>query len=104
MPGTYRFCLRRWPEEVDKPIRASARVTVPSGLSGETTTKPGRALPIVKARLKVADFDRTIDVTDDMVQATFTVPLKKGNCDILAQFVGGDGKAYGAYFLYVTRE
>ncbi len=104
MPATYRFCLRRWPEEVDKPIRASAEVTVPDGLSGKTKKRRGRALPIVKARLKVADFDKTIAVTDDMVQATFTVPLKKGNCDILAQFVGDNGKKYGAYFLYVTRE
>ncbi len=64
----------------------------------------GRALPIVKARLKVADFDKTIDVTDDMVQATFTAPLKKGNCDILAELIGRDGKKYGAYFLCVTRE
>jgi len=103
-PGTYRFSLRRWPEVVDKPIRASAKVTVPDGLSGETTTKPGRALPIVKARLKVGDFDETIDVTDDMIPATFTVPLKKGDCDILAQFIADDGKEYGAYFLYVKRE
>ncbi len=103
-PGTYRFCLRRWPEEMDQPIRASARVTVPEGLSGETTTKPGRALPIVKARLKVGDFDETLDVTDDMLEATFTVRLKKGDCDIHAQFIADDGKEYGVYFLSVDRE
>lgn len=39
-----------------------------------------------------------------MIEATFTVSLKKGDCDIHAQFIGNDGKAYGAYFLYVTRE
>lgn len=31
-------------------------------------------------------------------------PLKKGDCDILAEFIADDGKKYGAYFLYVTRE
>ena len=103
-PGMYHFSLRRWPEEMDKPIRASARVTVPNGLIGETKTERGRALPIVKARLKVADFDKTVQVTDDMNEATFTVRLKKGDCDVHAQFIADDGKEYGAYFLYVTRE
>ncbi len=104
VPGVYRFRLRRWPEEVNQPIRGSAELTVPDGFEGKTTKEKGKALPIVKARLKVADFDKTIAVTDDMVQATFTVPLKKGNCDIHAQFIADDGKKYGAYFLYVTRE
>ena len=104
VPGIYRFSLRRWPEEVNQPIRGAADLIIPDGFFGKTKKGKGRALPIVKARLKVADFDKTIDVTDDMVQATFTVPLKKGDCDIHAQFVGDNGKEYGAYFLYVTRE
>jgi hypothetical protein len=31
-----------------------------------------------------------------MVQATFILPLEEGNCDILARFLGDDGKKYGA--------
>ena len=38
-----------------------------------------------------------------MMEATFRVPLKKGDCDIQVQFIGNDGKEYGAYFLYVER-
>ena len=67
-------------------------------------TEKGKALPIVKARLKITGFDKTIEVTDDMNEAVFTVPLKKGDCDILAQFIADDGKEYGAYFLYVERK
>lgn len=103
-PGTYRFSLRRWPEEMNEPIRAAAGLTVPDGFTGASKREKGKALPIVKARLKVAGFDKTIEVTDDMTEATFTVPLKKGACDVHAQFIGDDGKAYGAYFLYVKRE
>ena len=103
-PGTYRFSLRRWPEEMNEPIRAAAGLTVPDGFTGASKREKGKALPIVKARLKVAGFDKTIEVTDDMSEATFTVPLKKGACDVHAQFIGDDGKAYGAYFLYVKRE
>ena len=103
-PGTYRFSLRRWPEEMNEPIRAAAGLTVPDGFTGASKREKGKALPIVKARLKVAGFDKTIEVTDDMSEATFTVPLKKGACDVHAQFIDDDGKAYGAYFLYVKRE
>lgn len=102
-PGTYRFSLRRWPQEVNQPIRSAPKLTVPDGFEGKTKTERGRALPIIKAQLKVADFDKTMDVTDDMTEATFTVPLKKGDCDIEATFIGNDGNEYGAYFLYVTR-
>ena len=89
---------------MDAPIRSAPELTVPDGFEGKTKTERGRALPIVKARLKVAGFDKTIEETDDMSEATFTVPLKKGACDVHAQFIGDDGKAYGAYFLYVKRE
>ena len=61
-------------------------------------------MPIVKARLEVAGFDETIVVTDDMTEAVFTVPLKKGDCDILAQFIADDSKEYGAWFLSVERK
>lgn len=104
VPGIYRFRLRRWPEEVNQPIRGSAELTVPDGFEGKTKTEKGKALPIIKARLKAADFDKTIDVTDEMIEATFTVPLKKGACDINAQFIADDGKEYGAFFFNVTRE
>ena len=66
------------------------------GKSGKSRLK--RAWPLLNPG------DKTIEVTDDMTEATFTVPLKKGACDVHAQFIGDDGKAYGAYFLYVKRE
>ncbi|MEO2015106.1 MAG: arylsulfatase [Fuerstiella sp.] len=101
--GTYRFSLRRWPHEMDEPIRSAPELTVPEGFEGETKKEKGEALPIIKARLKVAGFEKTVEVTDDMTEATFTVPLKKGDCDIHATFIADDGKEYGAYFLYVKR-
>ncbi len=103
-PGAYRFSLRRWPKEMDAPIRSAPELTVPDGFEGKTKTERGRALPIVKARLKVPGFDKSVEVTDDMTEAVFTVNLKKGDCDILAQFIADDGKEYGAYFLSVERK
>ena len=104
VPGTYRFSLRRWPKEMNTSIRAPADLTVPDGFTGSTKTQQGGALPIVKARLNVGNFAKTITVTDQMTEATFMVPLKKGDCDIKAQFVADDGTVFGAYFLYVQRE
>ena len=103
-PGAYRFSLRRWPKEMDAPIRSAPELTVPDGFEGKTKTERGRALPIVKARLKVPGFDKSVEVPDDMTEAVFTVNLKKGDCDILAQFIADDGKEYGAYFLSVERK
>jgi hypothetical protein len=48
-PGLYSFSLRRWPRELETPIRSS--------IAG------GKALNIAQARLKVGDFDQTQDVT-----------------------------------------
>ncbi|PHR95456.1 MAG: hypothetical protein COA78_30080 [Blastopirellula sp.] len=104
IPGIYRFSLRRWPVEMDTPIRSAPELTVPDGFEGKTKTEKGMALPIVKARLKVPGFEKTIEVTDDMTEAVFTVSLKKGDCDILAEFFADDGKEYGAYFLSVERK
>ena len=99
-PGAYRFSLRRWPKEMDAPIRSAPELTVPDGFEGKTKTERGRALPIVKARLKVPGFDKSVEGTE----AVFTVNLKKGDCDILAQFIADDGKEYGAYFLSAERK
>ena len=87
--GTYEFRLRRWPEETDAPVRGAA--------------KGGKALPIVKARLKVGDFDKTLGVRDDMKEVTFRVELEPGDVTIQAWFVREGDVSSGAYYLYVKR-
>ena len=101
--GAYEFRLRRWPEAVDQPISSAAEVRVPSNAYGGTKMVPGTALPVVKAKLKVAGFDKTIEVTDNMVEAMFTVPLKKGKHDIYSEFLDKGGNGFGVHYLYVKR-
>ena len=101
--GTYEFRLRRWPEAVAQPISSAAEVRVPSNAYGGTKMVPGKALPVVKAKLKVAGFDKTIEVTDNMAEAMFTVPLKKGKIDIYSEFLDNDGNGFGVHYLYVKR-
>ncbi len=87
--GTYEFRLRRWPEEVD--------ATICGGNEG------GKALAIVKARLKVGDFDKTVAVGDDMKEVTFRVKLKAGDVSIQTWLMRKGGLSSGAYYLYVRR-
>jgi hypothetical protein len=68
-----------------------------------TKMVPGNALPVVKARLQVADFDKTINVTDNMLEAKFAVQLKTGKHDIHTEFLDEGGNGFGVHYLYVMR-
>ena len=69
--------LRRWPPEARTP------------LSGKPNS--GRARPIAKARLKIGDFDRTIDCPPDSTAASFTVPLQAGKTTVETFFLDEKG-------------
>ena len=101
--GTYKFSLKRWPTAVGKPICAPATVSVPSNDFGGTEKKQGVALPIRKARLSVGDFDKTIRVTKDMVEAIFKVQLQEGSCKIQAEFLGNQSQKYPVHYLDIER-
>jgi hypothetical protein len=87
--GTYRFELRRWPEETGAPIRGA----LPTG---------GKKLDIVRASLRVQDFNKTIPVGEAMTAAVFEVELQAGPADIAASFSTKDEQQTGAYYLTVS--
>ena len=92
--GTYRFELRRWPEETGGTIRGV--------LPDEATRRmAGEKLDIVKASLEVQDFNKTIPVDDAMTVAAFEVELQAGPADIAACFWTKDDQKTGAYYLTV---
>jgi len=62
-----------------------------------------KALDIRSARLKVAQFDQSKPVADDIASVTFTVELKAGETDIQTWFHIGNDKSLGAYYLDVRR-
>jgi arylsulfatase B len=86
--GTYRFELRRWPEETGAPIRGA----LPTG---------GKRLDIVRASLRVQNFNQTIPVDEAMTAAAFEVDLQAGPADIAASFFTKDEQQTGAYFVTV---
>ena len=87
--GLYQFALRRWPAEVDAPIRAA----IPGG----------KAYDIVQARLKIGQKDETQPVPDGAVAATFRIRLHRGKTRLQTWFTDPDGTSRGAYYVYVKR-
>jgi len=100
--GTYEIGLRRWPKEADAAIRAG----VPVFKAVDGMLPPGKALPIVKARLKIAEVDETKPVGESDKEIPFTVALKAGTkLPMQTWFYDAEGKELcGAYFAYVRRK
>ncbi len=100
--GEYDIELRRWPKEADAAITAG----VPEFVAKAGKLPAGKALPIAKMRLKIADLDETKNVGKEDKGATFTVKLKAGTkvpmqtwcLDVNAK------ELCGAYFAYVKRK
>ncbi len=94
--GEYEFTLRRWPKEADVIISGSARK--------EQFNTQGKALPIVSARIKIADIDQSCPVTKDDKAVTFTMKLKSGKTKLKTWFLDDQGKDLcGAYYVSVKK-
>ncbi len=98
--GEYEFSLRRWPIEADASIAAG----LPPLKVTDGEYPAGKALPIAKARLQVADIDESRPVSKDDKAATFTARLPKGPARLQTWFYDAEGKELcGAYYVYVRR-
>jgi arylsulfatase A-like enzyme len=98
--GQYTFRLRRWPKELDVPMRAP----IPAHDGEDGDYPAGVALPIAKARLRIAAADRTQPVAADDREAVFTLQLGEGWTKMQTWFYDdADKEISGAYFVYVER-
>ncbi|MEM7475540.1 MAG: arylsulfatase [Planctomycetota bacterium] len=102
--GVYTFRLRRWPEEIDKPIDASLPPgeAVPGQKAFRST--PGKAINQVKATIEIANQKANQPVPEDAVEVEFELKLKKGKTRLTTQFVSDSGEIHGAYFVYVEKK
>ena len=100
-PGNYEIELRRWAREADAALGAG--LAAQPHADGEFPA--GVALPIAKARLKIADFDQSRNVAATDKAVTFTVNLKAGRTRLQTWFYDASGKDIcGAYYVYVKRK
>jgi arylsulfatase len=100
--GEYEIALRRWPKEADAAITAA----VPAFKAVDGMLPAGKAMPVAKMRLKIADFDETKPVGADAKAVVFTVNLKAGTKMTMQSWMyDADGKELaGAYFADVRRK
>ena len=105
--GNYRITLRRWPRELDLPMRAefpmpqwdSSRIDTNSKLN----SLPSKALTVTSARLRVGDFDQTSSVDAETKELVFNVELPEGDIDLQTWMTDEAGQSRGAYFVYVEQ-
>jgi len=103
--GTYRFALRRWPEELDLPIDAGISPEAASTLApyGGGTVQCQTLTPAV-ARLKLFGREETLAVNEGDREATFTLRLEQtGVTQLEAWFADASGAEQGAYYVYAER-
>ena len=103
--GAYEFSVRRWPEEVNRPITAP----LPAGDTFDVygpddepaRMSAGKAISADKVRLKVADEDQTKPVPPGATEVRFDLRLKKGNTTAQAWFMRADGTpSCCAFYVY----
>ncbi|MEL7265294.1 MAG: sulfatase-like hydrolase/transferase, partial [Planctomycetota bacterium] len=102
--GEYEITLRRWPRSVD----AKLGDALPAGddVPGVTAlrARPGVAIDIVSASVRIGDQESTIAVKPTDSQAVLRLMLPEGRAQMFATFQTSDGTEYGGYYAYVQRK
>lgn len=101
--GTYEIKLRRWPDETKLSLNAKAPIRPALEGTSVSASKPGKALDIRKARLKVQDSDTEKEVHPDQEFVEFTVTLDQGEANLQTWFTLGSQETLGAYFVSVEK-
>jgi len=102
--GIYQFDVRRWPKEINHPISAARPEEASSDI--DMLGKPvrvgeGRAIPVVKVRLRVGDRQVEEEIGPADVNAMFEMQLQPGPTLVRAWLIDTDGREQGAYYVYV---
>ena len=87
--GRYKITLRRWPEQLETPIRAA--------IDG------GRALKITRAGVRLGTYRETTAVGEEAQSVSFTTELAAGEAELRAWFITEAQQRLGAYFVDIER-
>lgn len=103
-PGRYRFELRRWPREEDRPI-ADGIPGLPKPFRAEIKGGygAGRAIPLVSAKIQVGDNDVAQPIAPGDRYVEFVIELSAGETPLRTRLSDAEGDAIGAYYVYVER-
>lgn len=99
--GRYRVSLRRYPHESGLALDAAA--PVPPAEPGVAHYPPGQALHVRKAKIKIGDVEKEIDVQAGSKSADFELDLPAGDTALHTLFIDAEGQPYGAFYAYISR-
>ncbi len=100
--GEYEFELCRWPKESQLKMDEVAPET--PKVEGVEPLKMGKQLIMQKARIKIGDWDQTVDVSQSAKAVKFTLPLKAGKTMLQTWLIDDKDVVRGAYYVYVTKK
>ena len=104
--GKYRFEVRRWPKEVNKPITAalSAQTKSDTMLKGKPwVLGPGKTIKAVKVKLKVGEIVGEKNITGKDTFAEFSFNLDAGNTQVQAWLIDKENTEHCAYYVYAKK-
>ena len=103
-PGAYEFALSRWHLDAETPISAATEIKY----TDEYTYGPirkGKALPIKSARIKIAQYNQTSEVSSTDRSVKFKLKLCKGPAKLKTFFYDKDGaELCGAYYVRIAKK
>jgi hypothetical protein len=101
--GRYRFCLRRWPEELGLAINEEAPAAEAARIP-YTEDDVSVAVGAVSARLGLFDQEWRAPVAEALEEVRFEVALSRtGATELNAWFADPTGEERGAYYVTVER-
>ena len=105
--GTYSISVRRWPIEVDAPMRNSVELgpynAKQHNVSSKMINQPTAVIPVKSVRLQVGDYDQTVSVYDSDAEVQFSVYLSKGEQKIQSWLIDDGNESRSAYYVYLSK-
>lgn len=103
-PGTYRFALRRWPEELNLPSDAVIDAESAGRLVPYQADIIPRGIQPEKAKLVLFGQVHTADYTGGSAETVFIIEIERTDETILeAFFIDREGGIRSAYYVYAER-
>jgi arylsulfatase A-like enzyme len=103
-PGTYRFRLCRWPDELSLPLDACISPEEGQQLAPYFGYLEPQAIQPISARLKLGDREEVRPASGGAKEVVFEWELAQtGVTHLDAWFTTAEGREQGAYYVYVER-
>ncbi|PAY19270.1 N-acetylgalactosamine-4-sulfatase [Rhodopirellula sp. SM50] len=101
--GKYVVRLRRWPQEIDRPITSPLPPGPPVPGQKAFRETPGKPVAAAKATLKIGDEEASAEVPEGAKEVVFEMDLEPETTTMTATFQTDSGEVFGAYFAYVEK-